>query len=115
MNEKVAMEPLPPRRRDTWAPEAAALHHPMVVTRTWSRWRCARGYRIHRARFAQIYRDGWMSLTNKKEARLVVQFYCGQVGHDPIPFREECSEGTSPCGKCDGLFAMKVSSPEVGE
>lgn len=100
----------PPRKRE-WFPERQAGYHPLRVTRSWSRWRCARGWKIHRARFAQVYRDEWFYGDNCPRPRLVVTFWCGQSAQRPIPFREECAEGTEPCAKCDGLWAAQGLHP----
>lgn len=37
---------------------------------------------------------------------MVVTWLCGGAASFPIPFREECAEGTSPCGRCEGLYAQ---------
>lgn len=112
INEKITLDSPDRRRRSGWHPEKQAGHHPLKVTRTWSRWRCRQGWKIHRARFAQIYRDEWLG--QGRGLRLVVTFWCGQAGHHPIPFREECAEGTEPCGKCEGLFAQHAAATELG-
>lgn len=94
MNEMVSL----PLQKRTW--RAEGTNAPVRVTKTWSQWRCARGYKIHRAKHAAIYRPTW----GEKRPYLAFAFLCGQHALNPIPFREECAEGTSPCGKCEGLF-----------
>lgn len=87
-----------PRREPDWSwhSDPVFARKPIRVTRTFSRWRSKQGWRIHRARFATISRT---------TARLHITFWCNQMAFDPIPFREECAEGTSPCGRCEGLYS----------
>jgi len=99
VNEMVALG----KRPRTWRAETSKP--PIQVTRTWSRWRSARGYKIHRAKFATFYQDSWAS----GGTRLCVSYMCGNSGNRPIPFREECAEGTSPCEKCERLFTAENS------